>query len=352
MTAPGSLLAGIMNPAQANVLGALDKGRERQATAMAGDILGKELGGQLGELANLSPEKAIEVAKLTNTPITDAGRVKALLGTTIMTSQLWDAGLQGEAISTLEKQIQLTEKNTGEPATKLRMGLDSLRQGMQSGTLDETGEGFLQVGRNINPLNKPKTYEQASAKGMEGWNFDKSTGQYSLSPQYQQFLATDAGKLANKDFLTAKEVSGVNDKVTGLIKDSVGIYGAANDLIALESSGSTSDQIAAVFKFMKAMDPSSTVRESELGMVYNAEGAAQGFANYVNSLVQGKKIDPEGFKKIVRTAKTLSNSSSKAASEGVSSYVDVIADNISPKQYKLMTDRVPGQLEIPITVDY
>jgi len=200
----------------------------------------------------------------------------------------------------------------------------------------------------------PPKYSQGG-KGMEGFAFNENDGSFTLHPKTKAALDSDAGRLATKDMLDAKDVNGVNNNVTALIKDAVGINKAASDLVALETSGTTSDQIAAVFKFMKAMDPSSTVRESELGMVYNAEGAAQGFANYVNSLVQGKKIDPEGFKKIVNTAKTLSNSAVQASQGEVESYTNVIADNLTGKQLNALRARVPGLYEIPketIKVDY
>lgn len=154
MAAPGMLLAGIANPAQVDVLGAMDKGKERQATDMAGDILGQSIGGQIGKLAKIDPDKAIKVAELTNTPVNDKGRIDNLLGTVITTTKLWDAGLTDDALSTLQKQIDFTEAHTGVPADKLRLAYDSLAAG---GT-DESGQGFLSVGRNIDPSNKGEGY--------------------------------------------------------------------------------------------------------------------------------------------------------------------------------------------------
>ena len=149
--ANGGLLAGIMNPAQVDVLGSMDKGRERQAKQMAGEILGEQIGGKIGALANLNPEMGIKIAELTNTPINDKGRIDNLLGTNIMVSQLWDAGHKDEALRTLEKQINFTESKTHEKAEALRLAYDDLSAGGQG----ESGQGFLAVGRKINPLNKP-----------------------------------------------------------------------------------------------------------------------------------------------------------------------------------------------------
>ena len=108
--ANGGLLAGIMNPAQVDVLGSMDKGRERQANQMAGNMLGDSLGGQIGKLARLSPEKAMAYAKATNTPTDDMGRIENLIGMQIMVAKLWDAGDKDNAMSTMLRQIQLTEE--------------------------------------------------------------------------------------------------------------------------------------------------------------------------------------------------------------------------------------------------
>ena len=335
----GGLLAGIMNPAQVDVLGSMDKGRERQAKNMAGDILSQTMAGKLGALAKLDPDTAIKLQGALGTQ--NKERLNNMIGVSVMASKLYDAGLTGEAEQFLREEASKVESLTGEPAPRLILAADA----MASGNTEVLGN-FQTFARSLDPSRPKPEYAQSSNKDMKGWVFDKTSGQFSLDPNYQKFLESDAGRLANKDMLSAKDVAGVNDKVTGLIKDGVGINKAANDLIALETSGTTSDQIAAVFKFMKAMDPSSTVRESELGMVYNAEGAAQGFANYVNSLVQGKKIDPEGFKKIVNTAKTLSNSAVAASNGEVERYTDVISDNLTGKQLKSIKARVPGLFEI------
>jgi len=332
------ILGMIANPAQADVLGAMDKGRERQANKMAGDILSKTMSGQIGALAKLDPDKAIALDKALGTD--SKSRREAMIGDAIMATKLIDAGMPQEAAQIFSEKSQFLNG----------LGIDTSRYDLTSqGILNgdpEIIKNLTTFGRSMDPSANPQKYSQATNEDMKGWAFNESTGQYSLDPNYANFLQTDAAKLAQRDMLTAKEVVSVNDKVTALIKDSVGINKAANDLVALETSGTTSDQIAAVFKFMKAMDPSSTVRESELGLVYSAEGAAQGFANYVNSLIQGKKIDAEGFKKIVNTAKRLSNSAAQASIDETDKYTSVFADNITPKQLKLINERVPGLFDI------
>lgn len=65
--------------------------------------------------------------------------------------------------------------------------------------------------RDITP--KPKEFAQATGKGMEGWKFDKSTGSYSLDPNYAKFLQSDAAKLASKDMLPLRTYQALTTKL-------------------------------------------------------------------------------------------------------------------------------------------
>jgi len=204
-----------------------------------------------------------------------------------------------------------------------------------------------QFGKEHESLQKTKPkFTQATAKGMGGWNFNESTGAFTLDPNYQDFLASDAGRLAGKDMLNAKDVSGINDKVTGLVKESVGIRGAAADLEALSENSSPASMIAAIFKFMKALDPTSAVRENEVGMVEGVEGAAKGMANMYNRMIGEGGLSKEGFAQIVNTAKVLANSSIDSAGDSVGKYTDVISDNLTGKQLNNMRARIPGKFEV------
>jgi len=347
MPAPSSLLSGIMNPAQADVLGALDKGKERQATDMAGEILGQTIGGKIGELARLSPDKAIAYAKATNTPIDSMGRIKNLMGINVMGAKLLQAGQLQEAAQFLGEEADKIESLTGEPASNLRLAQNAILNGDQ-----EVMGNFMKAGIALDPSAKRPEYAQSTVKGMEGWVFDKTSGTYAIDPKFEEFLASDAAKLSSKEFLDIKDIKGVNDKVTDLTKNPMMIYGAARDLAVLEEGGTVTDQIAAVFKFMKAMDPTSTVRESELGLVYGAEGAAQGFANSINNLLGGGKINDTNFKSIVDTAKKLANVSIDTGGVALDGYLGVIQDNMTPNQYNKMRERMPTKFNLTTKVDF
>ena len=72
-----------------------------------------------------------------------------------------------------------------------------------------------------------------------------------------------AAAIAKGTPLDAKDRQGINKDVTTLIKDTVSINKTAKDLSNLKKLGGGPASIALVFKFMKALDPQSVVRESE-----------------------------------------------------------------------------------------
>ena len=96
---------------------------------------------------------------------------------------------------------------------------------------------------------------------------------------------------------------------------------------------------------MKALDPTSTVRESELGMVYSAEGAAQGLANRVNQLMGEGGLSASGFADLISTSEALANSAIGASTETVGKYLDVMRPNMTPRQYDKLIGRVPQPFE-------
>jgi hypothetical protein len=259
--------------------------------------------------------------------------------------------VSGQNPNAVEEHVAVIEREGGDPTQTKNIIADAAgdperlkKSAWASLAINTKPEQYKQLRELYGP--KVKKLTQATGKGMQGWSYDNSTGAFSLDPTYQEYLNSDASRLAGKEMLGAKDVSGINDKVSGLIKEAVQIRGAALDLEALASDASQPAVIAAIFKFMKALDPTSAVRENEVGMIEGAEGAAQGMANMYNRLMGQGGMSAEGFAEIVRTAKTLSNSSALSAGDSVNGYTDVMADNLLPKQLKNMRKRVPVQFEI------
>lgn len=185
---------------------------------------------------------------------------------------------------------------------------------------------------------------------LAGYRFDPATGDYTISPELKAELQADAQRKATKaGMLTPKDVAGVNDKVTNLTKGVREIQASAKSLEALEGRGSAASKLAAVFKFMKALDPTSVVRESEQGLVYSAEGAARNIAGMLNSLMGEGRLTETGFKDIVDTAQTLANSAIDSSAVEVGDYLDVLQDKMSAADLEKLRARVPERFEAQVT---
>jgi len=271
---------------------------------------------------------------------------------------LKDIVLGGNRKEIMKKQIDLIRSEGGD-STEAEMFMEStatdeeaIEQALAGLAIEDPAAAKAWMESTGYEAKKAEKKFQQGTGIMTGYSFDPATGKFSIDADMQQALQADATKLAAMEKLDAKAVSGVNDKVTALTKDVRGIHAAAKSLEGLKKSSSAAAKVAAVFKFMKALDPTSTVRESELGMVYSAEGAAQGLANKLTKLLGEGAISDAGFKDLVDTSKNMSNSAVESSRTGVTGYLNVIRDNLSPKQFKNMNDRVPAMFEItPVVPD-
>lgn len=190
--------------------------------------------------------------------------------------------------------------------------------------------GFKQQKADVTPKQK--------ADG--GLVFDPTTGSYSIDPiakqRYDEMAAQKAG--APLDF---KDKQGLNKDVTGIIKGTVGVKRAAEELTKLQGVGSAAAKLGAVFKFMKALDPTSVVRESEQGQVYSAEGAGAQVAGMINSLLGQGKLTESGFSDLVNTSKAIANSNIESVGVEVSALLDSFGTSI-PSNFKAgIMGRVP-----------
>lgn len=188
---------------------------------------------------------------------------------------------------------------------------------------------------------KKTKLEQGKGK-LEGYSYNPDTGIFSIQPEIKAALSKKALAAAtSKKKLTARGRQSINKDVTSLLGNTQEVAKSARDLAALESSGSAAAQLAAVFKFMKSLDPTSVVRESEQGLVYSAQGVAAQFAGKLNNLIGEGKLTSAGFRDIVQTAEALANSSISASKTEVDGYLDAYEDAI-PESFKgKLRDRLP-----------
>lgn len=200
--------------------------------------------------------------------------------------------------------------------------------------------------RDMQQTQKTAPYQQVKTEGLEGYTFDPNTGAYAIDEGVRAALEAKANAAKSEGVeLGAKDRQGITKDVTGLIKDSRMINNTANDLQKLGEIKSGPAAIAIVFKFMKALDPTSVVRESEFATAENSAGVPEGVANFYNKLVSGERLGDAQIEAFIETANELSNSASVAAFNEVSGYLDSYEDTI-PQSFKdKLIGRIPGQFE-------
>ncbi|QDP67496.1 MAG: hypothetical protein Unbinned5350contig1004_3 [Prokaryotic dsDNA virus sp.] len=186
-----------------------------------------------------------------------------------------------------------------------------------------------------------KKFSQGTGK-MSGYSFDTSTGGYSINPELKAKLdeVTDTKVLTLKDKIT------LNKELTNLTKSTQGIYSAAASLSKLKDTSTATDKLAAIFKFMKSLDPTSVVREGEQDMAVRTGGAADTMVGYVNSLIGDGKLSDKAFTNMVNTAKNLANSAIESSNPEVTNYLSVFGDDL-PKNFKAsLLNRIPKAFNI------
>lgn len=189
--------------------------------------------------------------------------------------------------------------------------------------------------------NKTK-FEQGTGK-MQGFAFNPDNGEYSVNPELKERL-TDAALNPDVD---AKTRQSINKDITSLTKDTKLIYNTAKDLESLKEVNSGPAAIAMVFKFMKALDPTSVVREGEFTTAEGSSGVPEKLSNYFNKLLSGERLGPEQINEFITTSKQLANSAIDNSTPEIQNYLAVFEDTL-PKSFKELTlNRIPTRFDIP-----
>jgi hypothetical protein len=142
--------------------------------------------------------------------------------------------------------------------------------------------------------------------------------------------------------LTTTEIRGLNNdvgKITGPVAE---IHAAATSLGSLKKSGSATDKVAAAFKFMKALDPTSTVRESELDALANSGGPLATVAGLLLQAQGAGGMTDAIFQQIVNTSQTLANSAVESATGELEGYLGAYGERIPTKQNDSFRKRMPS----------
>ena len=142
----------------------------------------------------------------------------------------------------------------------------------------------------------------------------------------------------------AKDRRAINKDFTTLISDSVDTYKAAKSLSKLNEKSTPTDQLAAIFKFMKSLDPTSVVREGEQQLAKRTGGPVDAFVGYINQLQGEGGLTPTAFGNMVNTAISLSDSAIETAQTEAGSYLDSYEDTLPEKYKELLRKRIPSRI--------
>jgi len=160
-------------------------------------------------------------------------------------------------------------------------------------------------------------------------------------------LADAAAKLQAGQTLDVKDVRQINSDLTGFTKEHAGMYSAAKDLETLADRNTPASQLAAIFKYMKALDPTSVVREGEQVMVQRTDGIFGTMGNLVSGLQNGQRLNPEQMQDLVMTAKELANSQGVSVNATVDQYLGSYGEVIPPAQRNLLESRKAKMFDLP-----
>ncbi len=258
-------------------------------------------------------------------------------------------------VNFLRQRVQEVTGRGGDPRdTQEVLSLFESNQGDKANALLKS---FVDTSVQTGLIKAPATEKvQPFQRGDKGLVFNPNTGEFSVDPVAKQRIDEVANKANIAGSLDFKDRQSLNKDVTSIIKNTVGINNTAKDLSKLGELGTGPASIALVFKFMKALDPTSVVRESEFATAENSAGVPEGVRNMYNKLVSGERLGDKQIKQFVDTAKALSNTATKSSNNEISSLLATFGDTI-PEEFKSsLLDRIPKEFktkgEIPTPKEF
>jgi hypothetical protein len=182
----------------------------------------------------------------------------------------------------------------------------------------------------------------------DGIVFDPNSGEFIRSEESKALFNELALKEADVG-LDVKDKQSINKDITGLLKDTTLINNTAKDLSALQKTGGGPASIAIVFKFMKALDPTSVVREGEFSTAENSAGTPEKIRNYYNKVANGERLGAEQIADFITTAQQLSNSAVASSSTEINNYLSTYEGTLGKEFSSRVLKRIPAMFEMKST---
>jgi hypothetical protein len=256
------------------------------------------------------------------------------------------SGQPQQAMGIIRERLSLLD-GEGDPSDTLEIAGLISSGNMQGATdlldgveLAGVQSGFLQ---DLTPKQQKR---EAFQKGDGGLVFDPNSGSFFVDEVATARFNELANKKAQTGGIGLKDKQSINKDVTGFIKNSVSIRNTANDLDKLSKLGTGPAAIAAVFKFMKANDPTSTVREGEFATAEQSTGIPSQVTNFYNKLVTGERLTENQIQQFVETSKVLANSAINSAATEVDKFLNTFGEDLPVKFQRSVRKRTPEPFEI------
>lgn len=271
---------------------------------------------------------------------TDAEKNLSLVNTALRIQNARDE----DFIPLLEANIQRVQGLGGDASISIA-ALERARAGDFEGVRKDAG-GIVKAGVQQGIINAPPAPSKPVSKQQAtgGLVFDPTTGKYSVDEVARKRFDVLAKKKETGN-LGIKEKQSINKDISGFIKNAVDIKTTANDLVRLKDLGTGASSIAAIFKFMKANDPTSTVREGEFATAENSGGVPAAIWNFYNKTMTGERIEDKEVAQFVSVAKTLANSAIESSSGVVGDYLNTFGSDLGGKFPVAIMKRIPDPFD-------
>jgi hypothetical protein len=228
-------------------------------------------------------------------------------------------------------------------------GVDLMISKLNDGAFPEMIEKLSvveQVGIANGDLPDTRKKQAPFQKGDGGLVFNPNDGSYAINELAKKRFDELAAKKVESGGIGLKDKQSINKDVTGFIKNSVAIRGTANDLDKLSKLGTGPAAIAAVFKFMKANDPTSTVREGEFATAEQSTGVPAQVTNFYNKLITGERLTEGQIQQFVETSKVLANSAISSATTEVDKYLNTFGEDLPNSFQESVRKRTPSLFDL------
>ena len=164
-------------------------------------------------------------------------------------------------------------------------------------------------------------------------------------------VAAARQKLLNRtdEPLAFKDQRGLQSDISTMIKEPLAVRKSAARLANISRTKSPTDQLAAIFTFMKSLDPASVVREGEQEQARRTGGITDSLIGFANQIQGEGGLPPKVFDDMVLTAKRLANQAISDSETQISSFLNTFGDVITPSFRNATLKRLPGMFSVPGT---